>query len=196
LPAPDLSSHHSLEACLLGRRSCREFSSLPLTLPQISQLLWAAQGVTGLGGLRTAPSAGALYPLHTYVAAANVEALPSGVYRYDPDGHLLSAIEEGDRRERLMLAVLGQQCAKEAAVAILFAAHYGLPRREFGDEAERLAQIEAGHAAQNLCLQATALGLGLIGLGKFDADMLRAALGVPDREVPLYILVVGRKLAV
>lgn len=196
LPPPDLSSHHSLEACLLNRRSCREFSALPLTLAEVAQLLWAAQGVTGLGGLRTAPSAGALYPLHTYVAAANVEGLEPGVYRYDPDGHLLTPTGEGGRREQLMLAVLGQQCAADAAVAILFAAYYGLARREFGPHAPRLAHIEAGHAAQNLCLQAAALDLGLIGLGKFDADLLREALGVPAREEPLYLVVAGRKQTV
>jgi SagB-type dehydrogenase family enzyme len=120
--------------------------------------------------------------------------LAPGVYCYDPDGHLLSPTAEGDRREKLLLAVFGQQCAKESSVAILFAAHYGLARREFGEHAVRLANIEAGHAAQNLCLQATALGLGFIGLGKFDADLLREALGVPEREDPLYVLVVGRKL--
>ncbi len=193
LPAPDLSSHHSLEACLLTRRSTREFSAEALDLGQLTQLLWAAQGVTGLGGLRTSPSAGALYPLRTYVAAGNVEGLEAGVYRYDPDGHLLKPVGSGDRRGRLELAAMGQECARQAAVAVLLTGHYGLSRREFGDECVRLAQLEAGHAAQNLCLQATALHLGVIGLGKFDKDLLREAMDIPEKEDPLYLLVAGRR---
>lgn len=196
LAPPDLSSPHSLESCLFGRRSTRYYSEAPLSLAETGQLVWAAQGVTGLGGLRTAPSAGALYPLRTYLVAGNVTGLASGVYRYDPDGHSLKPICAGDQRERLVMATMGQECAGDGAAAILLAANYARGRREFGDAAEKLTLIETGHAAQNLCLQATALGLGVIGLGKFDVDLLREILHIPDKEDPLYLLVTGHKQAV
>lgn len=193
LLAPNLSSHHSLEACLLARRSRRDYSAAPISLDETAQLLWAAQGVTGLGGLRTAPSAGALYPLRTYLIAGNIETLPAGIYRYQPDSHTLKTVALGDRRDRLALAAMNQQCAREAALAVLFAANYFQSSREFGAAAPRLALIEAGHAAQNFCLQATCLDLGVITLGKFDADLLREALDLPAKEDPLYLVVAGRK---
>ncbi len=193
LPAGVETSTVSLEACLKGRRSTRNYSGEPVTLQEVAQLLWAAQGVTGLGGLRTAPSPGAIYPMRLYVAAANVTSLRAGVYRFDADRNVLQNVCRGDKRAKMMLAAMGQECVYECALAVLVAANYGRMRREFGEQSTRLALLEAGHIAQNFLLEAMALGLGAIGLGRLDSDAMREALCVRDDEHPLYLLLTGHK---
>jgi SagB-type dehydrogenase family enzyme len=193
LPTPTAVSTASLASCLSRRRSVRDYGAAALDLESLSQLLWAAQGVTAPGGLRTAPSAGAIYPLRAYVIAGNVDRLAAGVYQYDPDAHELMPLEPGDKRKRLAKAAGGQDCVESCAAAVLLTAWYRRIQREFGEETgTRLAAIEAGHIGQNFCLQATALGLGAIGLGKLDEAAMKLLLPIPQDEEPIYMMLSGR----
>lgn len=192
LPKPVLAGTAPLEECLSKRRSTRDYSEAPLTVAQVSQLLWAAQGITDPGGLRTAPSAGAVYPLRTYVIAGNVENVPAGFYRYDADLHGLLMLSKGDKRRRMAKAAADQDCMAQCGIAVVLTAWMRRAVREFGEAAHRLAAMEAGHAGQNFCLQATALRVGAIGLGKFDSVAVKMLLRLPDDEEPLYLLLAGR----
>ena len=196
LPQPRSDSGVSVEKALLGRRSVRTFSNKPLTLGEVSQLLWAAQGITGKRGdreLRTAPSAGALYGLETYLAAANVTGLTQGVYHYSPQGHTLTLLMTGDKRTDLSAASLGQSCVKEGAAAIIFTAVYERITKKYVGRGVRFAHMEAGHAAQNVYLQAEALGLGTVAVGSFTESEVKKLLSLPEGEEPIYLMPVGKK---
>ncbi|MFO1431612.1 MAG: SagB/ThcOx family dehydrogenase [Candidatus Competibacteraceae bacterium] len=156
LPPPRLDSAYSLERALKERRSIRTFSQQPLTLSKVSQLLWAAQGVTGAGGLRTAPSAGALYPLEVYLVVGQVQGLAAGVYHYRPDGHRLIPWLPEDKRAELAMAAFGQRWLQHSAVIIVFAAVDTRTTGKYGDRGIRYIALEVGHAGQNVLLQATA----------------------------------------
>jgi SagB-type dehydrogenase family enzyme len=185
LPAPARGGTISLEETLHRRRSLREFRDAELTPAQIGQLLWAAQGVTGPGGLRTAPSAGALYPLEIYVAT------PAGLYHYQAHSHRLTLHTPGDPRPPLRDAALGQDAVGAAPAVFVVTAVVDRAAAKYGARAERYVQLEAGHAAQNLLLQAVALGLGGVPVGAFHDDAVRAALRLPRSEQPLYLIPVG-----
>lgn len=192
LPAPSLDGKVAVERALAQRRSVREFGSEPLSLAAVSQLLWAAQGVTSPSGLRTAPSAGALYPLEVYLVAGAVSGLPPGVYRYDPRRHRLVVASKGDARAGLARAALGQDWLAEAPVTIVLAAVFERTAKKYGKRATRYVHIEVGHAAQNVYLQATALGLGTTMVGAFrDAEVARVV-GLPKDARPLGLLPVGK----
>jgi len=193
LPEPQYDSDVSIEQSLLNRRSIRSYTGEPLTLQEVSQLLWAAQGITNARGLRTAPSAGALYPLEVYIAAGDVKDLTTGVYRYEPDEHQLARIIDGDKRAGLADAALAQPCVKEGAIVIVFTAVYERTTGKYGDRGIRYVHMEVGHAAQNLCLQATAMGLGVVTVGAFNDGQVTKLLNLPQDEHPLYIIPVGRK---
>jgi len=193
LPEPKHDSAVSLEQSLLQRRSVREYKDEPLTLQEVSQLLWAAQGFNDPGGLRTAPSAGALYPLETYLVAGNVQGLAPGVYRYLPRGHKLERVVEGDKRHALAGAALGQSPVSKAAVDVVFTAVYSRTTGRYGERGVRYVHMEVGHAGQNLCLQAAALGLGAVPVGAFFDEMVAKTLNLPQDEQPLYIIPIGRK---
>jgi SagB-type dehydrogenase family enzyme len=154
LPAPRLASDVSLEEALARRRSVRAYSGEPLTLKEIGQLLWAAQGITHERGYRTAPSAGALYPLELYVAT------DSGLYHYLPRGHEAEKRRIEDWRAPLCQAALSQDAVCQAPAVFVVTAVYERTEAKYGQRAERYVWLEAGHAAQNLLLQAVALGLG------------------------------------
>ncbi|MFZ5927269.1 MAG: SagB/ThcOx family dehydrogenase [Acidobacteriota bacterium] len=188
-PAP-LASR--LDECLKKRRSTREYTEAPVPLQELSTLLWAAQGITSAGGLRTAPSAGAIYPLKSYVLAFRVQGLAAGFYSFDPEQRTLTLLAKGDTQERVARICGNQQCVAECAAGLLLAAWYGRLRREFGDAAEQLALIEAGHIGQNWHLAAAALGLGSVSIGKIDPVALKLLLPVPEDEHPLYLLLAGR----
>jgi SagB-type dehydrogenase family enzyme len=193
LPEPQYDSNVSLEESLLQRRSIRSYTDEPLTLQELSQLLWSAQGITSPGGLRTSPSAGALYPLELYAVVGDVQELEPGVYRYVPDGHQLVKIMDGDRRAELANAALGQESVMDGAVAFLFTGVYQRTTGKYGERGIRYVHMEVGHAAENLCLQATALGLGAVTLGAFSDERVTRVLNLPEEEQPLYIVPVGRK---
>jgi SagB-type dehydrogenase family enzyme len=192
LPAPRLVGEQSLESTLGSRRSIREYSDTPLSLQEVSQLLWAAQGVTEPDGGRTAPSAGALYPLEVYLVAGNVTALDAGVYHYRPHGHTIARHSEGDMRARLARAALRQECVRDGAAVLVFTAVGARTKAKYGERGTRYVHVEVGHAAQNVCLQATALGLGAVSIGAFDDDAVHKTLNLPSAERVLYLVPVGK----
>jgi SagB-type dehydrogenase family enzyme len=192
LPPPRHDGEVSLEHALQHRRSIREFARGAVTLAEIGQLLWAAQGVNHPMGLRIAPSAGALFPLVSYLVTGEVSSLPPGVYRYVPDRHALTMIGEGDRRPALSAAALGQSWIANAAAVLVLAAVYRRTTGKYGPTGERYVHIEIGHAAQNFYLQAFALGLGTTEVGAFDDDAVKTALALADDQDPLAIMPIGR----
>ena len=193
LPEPRVDGDVSLEQCLIKRRSVRDYSGKPLALAEVSQLLWAAQGITADRGYRTAPSAGALYPLEVYVIAGNVEDLTAGIYRYNPQKHELIMTAAGDIRAQLSSAALEQTAVKDGAIGLVFTAVYQRTTKKYGDRGIRYVHMETGHAAQNVCLQAAAMGLGVVTIGAFHDDQISTLLNLPEDEVPLYIIPVGRR---
>jgi len=192
LPEPLPRGVVSVEEALRRRRSQREWSSAPLTLVEVAQLLWAAQGRTSPDGGRTAPSAGALYPVELGLLAGDVEGLAPGVYRYRPDGHLLEPVLGGDRRRALADAAFGQDWLRSAPACLVVGAVYERTASKYGARAERYVQIEAGAVAQNVALQAVALGLGTVVVGAFDDAAVARVMGFAPEERPLAILPVGR----
>ncbi|MCX7911460.1 MAG: SagB/ThcOx family dehydrogenase [Dehalococcoidales bacterium] len=192
LPAPSLDGDFSLEKALALRRSVREFPATSLGLSEVGQILWAAQGITDETGKRTAPSAGALYPLEVYLVAGNVEGITAGVYRYVPGNHALVKMRAGDLRTSLAQAALGQGSVRMGAVDIVIAAVYERTTVKYGERGIRYVHMEAGHAAQNVLLEVTALGLAAVPVGAFEDDKVKEVLGLPDNEAPLYIIPVGR----
>ncbi len=181
----------SLEEALAHRRSVREFAPGALTLSEVSRLVWAAQGVTDPGH-RTAPSAGATYPLEVYLVAGNVENLSSGIYHYLPEQHRLEFVSGGDDRPRLADAAASQEWVSRAAMVVVIAAALDRTAARYGKRAERYVHMEAGHAAQNLLLQATALGLGATPVGAFNDTEVSRLLHLPASEAPLYLIPLGR----
>jgi SagB-type dehydrogenase family enzyme len=192
LPKPRLDGEVPVERALQSRRSLRKFAPEPLSLAAASQLLWAAQGITDRKGLRTAPSAGALYPLEILLVAGNLSGVRAGVYRYDPEGHRLLRVLDGDRREHVAEAALDQDWIAEAPAILVIAAVYERTARKYKRRSQRYVHIEAGHAAQNIYLQATALGLGTTMVGAFHDDELARAVGLKRDEEPIGLLPVGK----
>ena len=192
LPEPVQDSDTSIEEALRIRRSTRSYNNKPLTLAEVSQLLWAAQGITSPRGLRTAPSAGALYPLEIYVVAGNVDDLPDSVYKYRPDKHELTRVLDGDKRNGLCSAALGQTSVRNAAAVIVISAAYDRTTVKYGDRGITYVHMESGHAAQNVFLQAVPLNLGTVVIGAFYDDAVKKVLKMPESEHPLYIMPVGR----
>lgn len=191
LPSPNLEAAGSLNEALARRRSIRRFATAELPLQSVSQLLWAAQGVTDRDGLRTAPSAGALYPLELYLLAGTVQDLAPGVYRYRPTDHSLQPTLTGDLRATLADAALDQDWIRQASVVLVIAAVHERTRRRYGERAERYVHIETGHAAQNVLLQAVSLGLGGTPVGAFDDSAVKQLLAMPGDEYPLLVIPLG-----
>jgi len=195
LPEPRMDSDFSIEKAMLERRSVREYSDEALTLDQVAQLLWACQGVTSDRGFRTAPSAGALYPLEVFAFVSNVDGLEPGIYRYVQGTgigeHYLDRLREGDSKIELANAALGQDCIKDAALIIVIGAVVQRTALKYGDRADKYVLIEVGHAAQNICLQAQALELGVVTVGAMYDEKVKQVIG--SEADPKYILCVGRK---
>ena len=186
LPAPKRTSSVSLEEAIQRRRSVREFSDVALTDAQLGQLLWAAQGITQpTMGLRAAPSAGALYPLEAYVVTR------TGVHHYEPRTHQLRQTTSTDVRKALFNGALRQEAVRDAPAVFVLAAVYERTAKKYRGRAERYVHMEAGHAAQNLLLQAATLGLVAVPIGAFDDDEVRQVLALPAAHRPLYLLPVG-----
>ena len=185
LPVPRLKGNLTLEEALAARRSVRAFSDEPLTMQDLSQLLWAAQGLTASWGGRTAPSAGALYPLEVYLVT------PKGLYHYLPEGHRAELLSRTDLRVQLSRAALGEAAVYGAPAVFVITAVYARTTAKYGDRGERYVQLEAGHVAQNLLLQAVALGLAGVPIGAFSDDDVGRLLDLPSDRVPLYLIPVG-----
>ncbi|MDD1720682.1 MAG: SagB/ThcOx family dehydrogenase [Euryarchaeota archaeon] len=185
LPKPVLKGNVSVEEALQNRRSVREYTDAAISLGELSQLLWAAQGVTNAQGFRTAPSAGALYPLDVYAVNA------TGVYHYNTQNHSLGRITSTNVQENLTKAALGQSAVRTAPLVLVITGVYERTAAKYGDRAERYVHLEAGHAAQNVLLECAALGLGAVPIGAFDDARVQAALGIPGDHQPLYVIPIG-----
>ena len=201
LPPPLTVGTVSVEEALQQRRSVREYDPSPLTLEEVSQLLWAAYGVTYelapkmlRGGLKTAPSAGATYPLEIYLAAGNVEGLAPGIYQYEPWGHKLFKVLDGDLREELCAACLGQEWILYAPASLIYSAVFSRTTGKYSDRGRpRYVCMDLGHSGENVYLQSEALGLGTVAIGAFDDLELRLLVNMTREEEPLYVMPVGRK---
>jgi len=185
LPEPATGGDVSVEAAIAARRSVREFSDTPLTLAEIGQLAWAAQGVTDPEqGFRAAPSAGGTYPLELYLVTAD------GLYQYLPDGHKLKRLPFENPLDALRAAA-GQGSVRQAPLSIIITAVFERTRERYGDRADGYVYLEAGHAAQNIHLQAIALELGTVPIGGLDPARIAEALSLPEGHTPLYVMPVG-----
>ncbi|MBN1654092.1 MAG: SagB/ThcOx family dehydrogenase [Deltaproteobacteria bacterium] len=191
LPRPNFDSAVSVEQALSKRRSVRQYGKKSLNLSEISQLLWAAQGITAAEGFRTAPSAGALYPLEVYAVAGNVTDLTPAVYRYRPQSHELEKIVEGDKRKELCQAAMSQPAIENAPAIFVFTAIERRTTIKYRERGIRYLQIEVGHAAQNIALQAVSLGLGTVPIGAFDDSKIGEILNCQPGESPLYLMPIG-----
>jgi len=191
LPKPERNGAVPVETALRYRRSGRDYSRRPLDLSALSQLLWAAQGITTRRGDRTAPSAGALYPLELYVAAGEVDDLQTGVYKYRPRGHQLTEHTSGDVRSRLATHAWKQSWVKAAPAIVVITT---VPQRvtdEYGEGAMRYVFMEVGHAAQNIHLQAVALDLATVVVGALDEPRVSKLLALAPDEIPQVLMPVG-----
>jgi SagB-type dehydrogenase family enzyme len=182
----------SLERCIARRRSVRSFGDQALTKDELGQLLWAAQGMTGAEGGRAVPSAGALYPLEVYVIACNVASLAVGVYHYQVSSHELLLTTSGHDPEALVDAALGQDWIAGAPACIGIAAIFERTTAKYGERGRSYAYMEAGHAAENVMLQAVALGLATTMVGAFSDDEVGRVLRLNANEIPLCLIPVGR----
>ncbi len=186
LPEPKLVGKMSVEETIFRRRSQRSFFPNELTMEQISQLLWAAQGITDkTWGFRAAPSSGSLYPLTLYLVKKD------GVFRYVPDGHKLVQTSSEDIRPSLVRASLGQSYIGEAPVDIIIAGNFRIIEAKYGQRSYRYLNMEIGHVAENIELQAVSLGLTSVPVGAFWDDVVGKALNLPDTQDPFYIIPVG-----
>jgi SagB-type dehydrogenase family enzyme len=187
LPHPTVKGNMSVEEALSARRSVREYSSTDISENDLSQIVWAAQGITDSQGFRAAPSAGALYPIEVYVVNT------AGVYHYIPLNHSLEKIKEGNVKGDLMQAALNQNAVGQAPLDLVIAGVYERTAVKYGDRAERYVHLEAGHVAQNALLQCTALHLGAVPIGAFDDAKVQDVLGISREYHPLYIISIGHK---
>ena len=193
LPEPVYRGNVSVEEALFRRRSIRDYSNEPLRVEEVSQLLWAAQGITdSTYGLRTAPSAGALYTIEIYIIVGEVEGLESGIYRYNPHEHELTATSSKDVRGELSESALGQEWVSKAPMDIVICAVYSRVTGKYGNRGNRYVHMEAGHVAQNVYLQAVSLNLGTVVVGAFFDDKVQRVIGARESEIPLYIMPVGK----
>ena len=195
LPPPKKKGDVSLEEAIAKRRSVRRYAAEPVPLSSLSQIMWAAQGITDSDmQLRAVPSAGVLFPLEIYVLVGidGVEGLQEGVYHYNVDRHSLECLKLGDLKAELARAALRQQFVYRAALDIVICAVYERTAWRYGRRAERYVHIEVGHVGQNICLQAMALGLGAVPIGAFDDEQVVGILGTREEVRPLYIIPIGK----
>jgi SagB-type dehydrogenase family enzyme len=185
----------SLEEALRTRRSIRDYTDKPLLLNALSQLLFSAQGVTDRDGdlmLRTAPSAGALYPIEIYVVVNNVAGLEKGIYHYTVPDHELELTQKGDFRRKIIGCALDQEMAGESDVTFILTAIFQRVTWKYEERGYRYAYMEAGHIGQNIALQAASLGLGAVGIGAFYDDDVNKLIGIDGKsEAALYLYAVG-----
>jgi SagB-type dehydrogenase family enzyme len=189
LPPPLKKGSVSVEEAIDGRSSVRAFKDKALTLSQVSQLLWAAQGARGV--FRTCPSAGATYPLHLLLCAKNVEGLSAGVYEYISAEHALSLIYAEDVSKALARSCLGQAFIEEASVNLVLAAVFERTTSRYGRRGIMYVHIEVGHAAENVYLQAYSLGLATCAVGAFYEEEVQKVVHAPKQSIPLYIMPIG-----
>jgi SagB-type dehydrogenase family enzyme len=187
LPPAHKKGAFSVEEAVATRRSVRSFTGVPLSMQEISQLLFAAQGITDtVNGFRAAPSAGATFPLEIFCVTCE------GVFRYRPRVHALEKVKEGDLRGALSAAAYGQQCVRDAPLTVVLAAVFSRTTDRYGGRGIMYVHMEAGHAAQNIHLEAVALNLGSVPVGAFEEEGLHRLLGCGDDEKVIYCIPVGK----
>ena len=199
LPNPQLDGTMSVEKALQNRRSHRQFIDKEISAADLSQALWAAYGVTlpherpaSRGGFRTAPSAGGLFPLEIYVAVGNVAGIEPGLYKYIPQEHKIVVVLNEDVRTELCAAAWGQKMIETAPASIIYTAIFSRMTQKYGDRGrERYVCMDLGHSAENVYLQAEALGLGTCAIGAFTDEEISKVLQLPADEEPLYIMPIG-----
>ena len=191
LPEPVYKSNISLEEVLLKRRSIRNYKNENLTIKQLAQILWAAQGITSDYGYRTAPSAGAIYPIEIYILVNNVKGLEKGIYYYNPFKHLLQFLKKGDFSEQIKRACLGQEWVKKASVDVIITAEFERTMNRYGERGIRYVYLEAGHIAQNIYLQMISLNLGGVVIGAFIDNSVQHVLSTPKTHKPIYVIPIG-----
>jgi len=197
LPPPQQKGTLSLEEAIARRRSKRDFTPEPISLSQLSQILWAAQGISDtLSEFRTAPSAGATYPLEVFVVCGGngIGGVADGIYHYNVAQHSLSRHHKGDVRLELARAALEEEFIYQAPVDIVICALYERTALRYGGRGERYVHMEVGHAGQNIYLQAVALGLATVAVGAFHDEEVRDVLRLDKQYKPLYIMPVGNLL--
>lgn len=194
LPSPELKGKKSLEEAIMTRRSVRKYKAGTLSLSQLSQLLWSAQGVTSAGRFRTVPSAGATFPLEVYcfVGKQTIENLKAGIYHYKVNSHSISPHLEGDFRQELAEAALGQDPIAICPLTLVLCALFHRTTNRYGTRGEMYVHMEAGHLGQNVALQAVVLGLATVMIGAFDDSRVSKVLGLKEQLIPLYIIPVGK----
>lgn len=193
LPEVNYDSGVSLEQTLLNRRSIRRYRKDSIPLKEVAQLLWAAQGITSKGNKRTAPSAGALYPLQVYLVSVRINQLPVGVYKYIPEDHVLLVILEEDQQKELWSAASMQASFRNSSAIVVFTGNYKKTTGKYGERGNRYVHMEVGHAAQNVYLQAVSLNLGTVFIGAFNDEQVKEVLNIPVEEEVLGIMPVGKK---
>ncbi len=196
LPKPDLSRSANLWQCLSRRRSERDTTPEPLSLNELATLLWAAQGVTariGIHLLRTAPSAGALYPFETYLYADHIESVPQGLYHFNVQDFALERLEKGSFNRDITAACLGQPVVRRAAAVFIWTAMMLRGMVKYRDRAVRYIPMDLGHICQNVQLAATAMDLGSCPIGAFFDDDINQLLEIDgEDETALYLVTVGK----
>jgi SagB-type dehydrogenase family enzyme len=189
----------SVEEAILLRRSRRSYGPEPLALGELSQILFAAQGITGSVGsraLRAAPSAGGTYPFEIYIFANRVEGLEPGIYHYIPQGHEVEVIRRGDFARAVSEACLGQSMPAEAACSIVLAAVAERTTDIYGERGLMYVYMEAGHISENIYLQCVSLGLAVVAVGAFYESDVDALIGLDgEQETSIYVNCIGRKVA-
>jgi SagB-type dehydrogenase family enzyme len=188
LPAPRTDGTLSLERAIAGRRSRREPGKGSITLADVGQVCWAAQGITDPPNRRAVPSAGALYPLEVYVVAGNVKSLEAAIYKYLAGEHSIEMVLKGDHRGALAEAALGQTSITHCSAAVVVAGVLERTKAKYGERAERYMNMEAGCVIQNVYLQAESLGLAAVAIGAFDDPAVKNMVKMTHDEQPLIIL--------
>jgi SagB-type dehydrogenase family enzyme len=197
LPGPSLKGAISLEEAILERRSTRDYQDKGLNLDQVSQILWAGQGITDKSsGFRSAPSAGALYPLELYLVVGEngVKELSAGVYHFVPQGHKLEKISSSDLRTKVMEASLNQGFIAQAPIVLIITGEYERTTKKYGERGKQYVHLEAGHAGQNIYLQVESLGLGTVTVGAFDGEEIIKILNLPQAHKPFYVMPIGHPI--
>lgn len=192
---PDIGSleDDAITSLMGNRRSVRIYSGKALSQNHLSRLMFATQGISSEGGKRTVPSAGATYPLTAYAIIGDVEGMGQGSYVYEPDKHALRLIREGDLRDELAQAAMGQKFIGQARMSIVLCAEYERTTQVYGERGIRYVHMEAGHAGQNIYLMAESLGLGTVAVGAFNDEIVGEIIGCPQNQEVVYIFPVGAR---
>ncbi len=194
LPKPNFKGTLTVEQAIGQRRSARSFKQKALNLEEVSQILWSAQGITDKKrNYRSAPSAGALYPLEIFLVAGNVDGITKGIYRYLPKQHILELVQKGEFRYDLAKSCLSQDWIEDSPASIVIASVPERTKRKYGDRGSRYVHFEAGHASQNIYLMCEALEMGTVAVGAFNDAAVAKLLQMKESEEPLYVMPVGKK---